>query len=368
MRPAAGGQAQRHEGEEWLQSSPELGWRLRPGFRGMAFGAPRAFGVVGLLSEGSLPSNRRRRRPILLLGDSRAFGIGVRSEESFAALLQRQLPEREIVNLGVPGYSSFQGVTALRLYGSRLSPEVVVFAFGFNDRRYERRAEDADSARRFRRMARRAAWVRLARSLALVDLLAGRNRREEEERAHLLDLATVVPRVSPDAYRANLEAAVDYCAARRIRLFFLLFHDNPEETRPLVRGLGRLRRGRLAVAERELRAAVALKNSFSDAARLSLAHLYEQTGRRRAAQQVRVSPRTLFSLSGGYPIFANGEYEAIAFQVASEHGIEVVPAGRVIDEHPEWYFNFCHFNREGHRAVADLLFAALSTPRPRQGD
>ena len=341
-------------GLEWMESSARLGWRNRPGFHGTAFDTERTLDADGLFTVDA--EGRKGRRLVLLLGDSRTFGNGVPVDATYGEVLEQRLPGFAVINRAVPGYSSFQGRAALEIDAPRFRPDVVVFAFGFNDRRYVLRPEEVDGEERFRRLARRAAWTRLAGSLALVDLLGGRPSGEPGAVKAPLDLGTVAPRVSPASFRQNLEAAARYCAGRGIRLVLLLLNDNPVDVRELDRAV---REGRTAEAEKDLRAAVALGNTFSDAARLELAALYERTGRPREAAVVRISPRTFFSVTGGYPVLSQQDYRSISFEVAARHGIQVVDAGPVLDRHPEWYLDFCHFGGEGHRAVAALLAAEI---------
>lgn len=363
LRPAGRAAKIAAEAADWIDYSSRLGWRTRPGFRGVAFGAPRSFDDEGFFSVDSDPRADGKRR-LLFLGDSRTFGNGVPTADNFVEVLAGLLPGSRVFNLGIPGYSSYQGYAALELYAPRLHPDVVAFAYGYNDRRYVLRPEAADGKSAFRRLAWRALWTRLADSLALVDLLRGQPRESlssvpNDVVPRPVDLRALVPRVPPAAYRDNLTAVVRYCRARRLRLVFLLFDDNPVETADLERGLGDLRAHRYGVAETELQSAVALGNSFSDAARLYLAQLYDAIGRPRDAATAALSPRTFDSLAGGYPTAANSEYRAIVLRVAAENGLSVVDAGAAIDRHPEWYFDNCHFKREGHRLTAELLAAEL---------
>jgi lysophospholipase L1-like esterase len=75
---------------------------------------------------------------IVLLGDSFAFGWGVEHEESFAHLLESKLSKRigkpvEVINTGVPGYSTFQQVAVFEELGAKFNPDAVLLFFVEND-------------------------------------------------------------------------------------------------------------------------------------------------------------------------------------------------------------------------------------------
>lgn len=95
---------------------------------------------------------------IACLGDSSTYGWGLDVQESYPAALQRTLDRRygagrfEVLNFGVPGYTSFQGSVLLRREVLRYQPHAVTIAYGANDD-----ARVAVPARE--RYARAASWV-----------------------------------------------------------------------------------------------------------------------------------------------------------------------------------------------------------------
>lgn len=76
---------------------------------------------------------------IVALGDSSTFGWGVESHEAYPIVLRDELNRRhpgrpvEVANLGVCGYSSFQGLVLLEGEGLRWRPDLVTISFGSND-------------------------------------------------------------------------------------------------------------------------------------------------------------------------------------------------------------------------------------------
>lgn len=74
---------------------------------------------------------------ILVLGDSVAYGYTVARESAFPQALQRRLraqrPDIEVVNAGVPGYSTYNELQWYRQRGRPLQPDLVLVALCLND-------------------------------------------------------------------------------------------------------------------------------------------------------------------------------------------------------------------------------------------
>lgn len=76
---------------------------------------------------------------ILALGDSSTWGWQVAEEASYPEQLQRLLDARygpgryRVINAGIPGYTSYQGLTFFAEVGRALRPQIVIIAYGFND-------------------------------------------------------------------------------------------------------------------------------------------------------------------------------------------------------------------------------------------
>ncbi len=108
--------------------------------------------VIALLVGCGGPPPLPRLAPdavVLAFGDSLTFGTGARPYESYPAVLER-LIGRTVVNAGVPGEVSGEGLRRLPKVVSRESPDLVILIHGGND--FLRRFDRADTARNLRDM------------------------------------------------------------------------------------------------------------------------------------------------------------------------------------------------------------------------
>lgn len=113
-------------------AGPDLIWRLRP----MSSG-PLATNELGLRDG---PYRADADFKILLLGDSVSWGNGIDDTvKLFAARLEDELNAQqrglsyEVINAGVPGYSTFQELIYLKTEGLALEPDLVILQFCLND-------------------------------------------------------------------------------------------------------------------------------------------------------------------------------------------------------------------------------------------
>ena len=80
--------------------------------------------------------NPKRRKRIVVLGGSSTYCTGVDDADTFPAQLQRQLGDNyEVINLGVPGYSSVEHLIQTALWFSEIQPDIAIYYMGWNDAR-----------------------------------------------------------------------------------------------------------------------------------------------------------------------------------------------------------------------------------------
>ena len=87
----------------------------------------------GFRSAAFTPVKRAGALRIACIGDSWTFGMNVNQDRTYPARLGVLLKDAEVMNFGILGYSSFQGLQLLKTRVLDLHPDVVVIGFGMND-------------------------------------------------------------------------------------------------------------------------------------------------------------------------------------------------------------------------------------------
>ncbi len=118
-----------------LQRSSLLSMEFRPHCHG-ALGTVFDTNDLGFRGPEVRDDGSRR---ILAIGDSCTWGWGVPQDASYPAVLQRLLDQRpdgaryQVINAGIPGYTSYHGLLYLRERGLALHPSILILGYGFND-------------------------------------------------------------------------------------------------------------------------------------------------------------------------------------------------------------------------------------------
>ena len=202
-------------------------WSIGPGVRRNATTTATIedLGLRSPVPTGPRPSGRQR---ILVLGDSTFFGHGVEDDATMEAQLQDLLRDAgkdvEVINGGIPGYSTEQTRMLLDDVGWSLDPTLLVLGNIWSDNNFDL-FSDADLLRT------RAAFATnpLARS-AFFQILAGAvDRARGGPGAHLVTWThqSTRPdhgqrRVPVQRYAANLDAMIRAAAARKVGAVLLV--------------------------------------------------------------------------------------------------------------------------------------------------
>jgi lysophospholipase L1-like esterase len=342
--------------------TPVMGWERRPGWRGAFGGSERAFDATGHVTIDSEQLASRPGNRIAFVGDSNTFGFGVRAEESFAQVTERLLPGVHAINLGVSGYSSYQGRLVVERDLATLRPDAVVLSFNFNDRAA---LDEPDSPEHFQHAYGRLGAVQTLARAAEVPYMtraftALLRRAGVLPGAPRVDVETLRPRVDEARYRDNLAAMVIGARQMGAQVLLLVLGDSPIASHHLRQGLAALATDpELAIGHLEL--ALTSTPAHRDLARLYLAHAYRLTGRTdRLAKVLRVTRAP----AAYRMIRLDTDYQAIMREVGAALDVEVVEGAAAL--RPEHYVDVCHFNAAGHAAVATALRPRLTKLLARQ--
>lgn len=188
---------------------------------------------------------------IVCFGDSSTFGIGARMEDTWPFQFEEQLNESiefsttvtdrrddaaplqsfQVINAGVPGYTSYQGLQHMRQELDRLQPDVVFASYANNDFWTWDNQTDAEHAAHLNEWSLRRVLLR-SRAVQLLDKClhpprepASREWADSATNSYFLPNPDWTQRVPLDAFRANIERMGDLCASRNIPLILVLWPD-----------------------------------------------------------------------------------------------------------------------------------------------
>jgi len=212
---------------DWMQPGfvidPDLFWRMRPNISvpGVDDTSIKT-NFMGLRDDAQTWAPSADTRRMLCLGDSVTFGYRVEAKQTYPEVLQRMLNAKsgrvryEVINAGMTGYSSFQGLHFLQRDGFRTKPFAVTACFGLNDSstRYGRSDREvwlADSRTRPVRQRLRSLRLYSLIRWGVLRLYAARRRPE----------AGSIARVSVREFRANLQTMACLCRDRGIHFLLL---------------------------------------------------------------------------------------------------------------------------------------------------
>lgn len=349
----------------WHVFSEDLGWRKKPGFDSRIGSVHRRFDEEGLLAGDSAKFFSPLKK-ILFLGDSNTFGNDSPADSAYPAIVDSLLPDAVSINLATPGYSSYQGTIVLKEALKRVTPDLIVASFNYNDRRYVLDRRNMDGPEGFARLNEEAARQRL--HLMIDKVYIARAVRHLLRTAGLVETPrllpvradTLLPRVSPQAYGGNLREMARLAQKAGAPIMFIILRDSEHQTRFLREGLRALQRSQPDSAIELFRTQLRYGTEFGALTRIYLAEAFRMSGDNRSADSVLVIERPVRLLDGGQPIRLDSEYNSVMRTVAAESGAVLVDGAAALDRLPSVYYDFCHFDARGHRMLAGLVADSAS--------
>lgn len=367
--------------DTWLARDPELGWENGTGFRGSAASGYRDFPTVDSLVRYAA-AHRGRQKTVLFIGGSNTYGLDVKPAEAFPAVVDSLLDNAAALNLGVPGYSSYQGLLLLRETIGRLQPDIVVASFGYNDRRYVLGPDSVDGAEWFAEMTESSTRP----SRRLVDVLDWsylfRAYRWVLQRVGLVPgppgsvpITSLAPRVDSGSFRRNLEAMARLSRATGARFVLLALKENPAFTRGIGVGVSLLDQGKLDSAAVLFRHASEQAEDLGPLGSWYLAQAEALRSDSGAAASVRTEVTWPMPADGGDIIRPADAYLTIMRDVADRMSVDLVDATSILEQSAVMFLDESHLTPLGHHAVGELIASHLAreimgpgTPSEPRGD
>jgi len=132
------------------------------------------------------------------------------------------LPDICAINLGVAGYTSYQGYQVLAKQALQLNPDCLIISFNYNDRRYVLDSDHIDSSTNFKKLYAqqklRLEWLRhLYWCRSLKDLF---EKLGIIPHVKNVGIDKLWPRVSLEDYRENLVKMVELAKRKKILCFY----------------------------------------------------------------------------------------------------------------------------------------------------
>lgn len=187
---------------ELMQEDPLLMWRPRPNY-------------PGLNAEGFRDKEYKREKEknvfrILVLGDSSTMGWGISDPSKlYHSLLEDKLNQDfqyqdiryEVINGGITGYTSYQGLNLYRFIGAKYNPDIVTFYFGINDPVHRFYMSDKDILKRNIELSNLSGLYRFLSKLHSYRVLRkGIGEFLNQGNNPLIN----IPRVSKEDFKANI--------------------------------------------------------------------------------------------------------------------------------------------------------------------
>lgn len=212
-----------YEYPDYFKKDASLFWRLRPNIEeGTEFLVQGNYRTNSLGLRGPEPDTAGNSVRIACFGNSCTFGWRMNEPQTYEIQLQDSLNNSipnsrfQVLNCGIPGYSSFQGLRMMQEYAPKLKPEYVTICYGWNDH-WAAGFDIEDKKQKtppqwVLDLQNAASESYLYRSIKYL-LLA----KSEKSREYTYNRQSPTYRVSLDDYRDNLRDMVNYCLTQGIK-------------------------------------------------------------------------------------------------------------------------------------------------------
>jgi hypothetical protein len=199
---------------EIFEEDPQLIKRLRPNLDMVHpnTGKPMRTNALGFRGPDFQETKAPGALRVVFLGDSFLFGMGLSLKDTIPFLVGESLGKThnkgsiEIINLAVPGYTSFQGLKLAGILLPRMKPDLVVVGFGHTDGSLVSLTEEEMQIALKESRGRESTLDRIFEWSSLYELI--RNKLRSDKTRQIIGRtngeASLGARVPPDPFRANI--------------------------------------------------------------------------------------------------------------------------------------------------------------------
>ena len=221
-------------GAPYLPGNPYLLWEMVPGSR-TEVGVEVHVNTLGFRGPEITENKSQGVRRILILGDSTVYGHGVADDKVFAQVLNQSLgPNVEVINLGVPGYSTEQTLNLMDMRGWQLSPDLIIIANLWSDNNFDSFVDKTIISRQLDAETPWAltvsGWLKQSALYRWLDWHVRLEPRANEVKTVGWMLGRTPTggyrRVSVNDYAGNLQLLVDKSRSRNADVLFLAFANS----------------------------------------------------------------------------------------------------------------------------------------------
>ncbi|MFA5062560.1 MAG: hypothetical protein WC578_00610 [Candidatus Omnitrophota bacterium] len=366
-----------------LEEDSLLFWRQKPNLQTMFQDFPVETDSLGLrVNRYAYQQGTGHIFRIVCLGASPTFGWAVKYEDTYSCQLEKMLNKSygknkayEVINAGVIGYSSYQGLLFLKRDILKLKPDLITVAYGLND---------ADRHRFFRSNGKSDKELK-PKSLFLVSLENLLNRslffrlcknfifKVESVRTEFSgnkgDVYFGRLRVSAQDFRNNINEIIRIANQNGIKVILVKIPINSasSEEKPLIqqaqydialsRGLDYLKAKRINDAIVQFKDALTYDSSSSRAF-FYLAACYEMKKEPVAAQDYFQEAKKMQVVQLRTDLEV---YNGIIEEIAEAKEVPLADAGPdfIRNKEKKLFATPIHPNNEGHKIVATVIYDAM---------
>ena len=298
----------------WISFSPTLHYQMKPGFSGEIYRAPVEINSYGLRG-GEFSVEKADTFRIVCMGNSCTFGNEVKLSETYPYILERRLKQKlgekvQVINAGIPGYSSYQGKILWSEKIAALKPDVVIVSYGFNDRRTVPDAEWQDGEAFFRRDAKAQSRMEFFRKSYLCRWLLQIFNLDE----NIPKIEGYTVRVEKEKYLANLADIAGEVRTSGAKVLFLGIPDRNNLRDFYQQADSLMKAGDYQIVRERLESS---QNIYSRMMR----HRFNQRVDSLLADITKLEEGPdVMAFHGGLPVFTAGEYNAVMRTAAEKAG------------------------------------------------